>query len=280
MASFNKYLSREVIGRAWQQIQQSLVSDDGRLNQLFSLKPIDLYDANTSFQLNGATVKMEIRSYLENILKKRVKAGSRIWPFGKWGTQDAMKYKFNVVVNGKMDYRNIEIWVENNFKDKLFSFKNGRYHLKLKDVRQIGERDGKLFFELDLIGSIKFWFFRIRLKSRLAFELSPVYDHKKYIIRVKDLDYHFNTANILLKLFDRHYHDEFQGFLEKIIEISIKEDLFTARILAQEEMNKYQRSEKLIFNGYLNDLELERIQVEKRGIEAVFHAQGNIQLTR
>lgn len=280
MASFNKYLGREVVGRAWQQIQKSLVSDDGRLSQLFSLKPIDLYDTNTSFQVGGATVKMEIKSYLENLLRKRVKSGNRIWPFGKWGTQESLKYRFNVVVNGRMDYRNIEIWVENNFKDKQFSFRNGRYHLKLKDVKQIGEREGKLFFELDLLGSIRFWFFRIRLKSRLTFELRPVYDHKRYLIRVKDLDYRFTTANILLKLLNRYYYEDFKRFLEEIIEISIKEDLFTARILAQEEMNKYQRDEKLIFNGFLNDLELERIQVEKRGIEAVFHAQGNIQLTR
>jgi hypothetical protein len=280
MASFNNYISKEVVGRAWQQIQKSLISDDGRLKQLFSLKPIDLYDTSTSLQVSGATVKMEIKSYLENLLKKRVKAESKFWPFSTWGTQESLKYQFNVVVNGKMDYRNMEIWVRNNFKDKLYSFKNGRYHLKLKEVKQIGERDKKLFLELDLIGSVRFWFLRFRLKSLLTIELNPVYDHKKYILRVKDLEYQFQTANLLMKLFDRHYHHEFKKFLEDFIEISIKEDLFTARIMAQEEMNKYQNDEKMIFNGFLNDLELERLSVEQRGIEAVFHAQGTIQMTR
>ncbi|MCP4124276.1 MAG: DUF4403 family protein [Bacteroidetes bacterium] len=278
MASFNKYLSREVIGRSWQQIQKSLISDDGRLKQLFTLKPIDLYDTNTSFDVSGATVKMEIKSYLENILKKRVKSGG-MWPFNI-GTQEANRYKFNVVVNGKMDYPNIETWVRNNFKNQLYSFHNGRYHLKLRDVKRITQRDKKLVFELDLFGSIKLWFFRIKQKSTLSFELTPLYDHKEYMVRVKDLDYRLTTPNILLKIFDKYYHDEFQKFLEEVIEISIKEDLFTARILAQEEMNRHQKGERHIFNGFLNDLELERINVEKRGLEAVFLAQGNIQLTR
>jgi len=278
MASFNKYLSREVIGRSWQQIRKALISDDGRLKQLFTLKPIDLFDTNTSFEVSGATVKMEIKSYLENIIRKRVKSGSK-WPFN-WGSQSASSYKFNVVVNGKIDYQNMEVWVRNNFKDELYSFHNGRYHLKLRDVKSITQRDKKLVFELDLFGSIRIWFLCIKQKSTLTFELAPLYDHKEYIVRVKDLDYKLETPNILLKIFDKYYHDEFQKFLEEEIEISIKEDLFTARILAQEEMNRHQKGEKLIFNGFLNDLELERINVEKRGLEAVFLAQGKIQMTR
>ena len=279
MASFNKYLSREVIGRAWQQILKALVSDEGRLKQLFTLKPIELYDGNTSFKVSDATIKMEIKSYLENIIKKRVKSGGSFLPFN-WGTQKANTYKFNVVVHGKMDYENIEIWVRNNFKDELYSFHDGRYHLKLRDVKRISRQDNKLLFELDLVGSIRIWFLRIKQKSTLTIELNPVYDPKDYIIRVKDLDYEFNTANILLKVFDKYYHEEFLEFLEEVIEIPIKEDLFAARILAQEEMNRHQKEGKLSLNGFLNDLELERINVEKRGLEAVFLAQGNIQWTR
>ena len=104
-----------------------------------------------------------------------------------------------------------------------------RYHLQLRDVKQVGQRDNKLFLELDLIGSIRFWFLRIKQKSHLSIELNPIYDHKRHILRVKDLDYKFQTANLLLKVFDRHYHEEFKIFLEEFIEISIKEDLFTAR---------------------------------------------------
>lgn len=267
------------MGRAWQQIQKSVVSDDGRLRQLFTLKPIDLYDTTVSLTVSEATVKMEIKSYLENLLTKD-RAGSKLWPFSLLSSEDSLKYKFNVVVNGKMDYENVEIWVRNNFKDKLYSFRNGRYHLKLRDVKQIGERDKKLFFELDMVGSIRVWKFRIRLKSILAFNLTPVYDPQDQIIRVKDLTYKFQTPNLLLKLLDRHYHEEFNHFLEEVIEIPIKEDLFTAKIMAQEEMNKHQRSEKLIFNGFLSDLELERFKIEQRGVEAVFLARGNIQLNR
>lgn len=278
MASQNKYLGREVVGRAWHQLQKSLISEDGRLRQLFSLKPIELYDTNLSFDASGATVKMEIRSYLENMLKKRLDSGGGFWPFNL-GARESFTYKFHVVVNGRMDYANLETWVRNNFKEKLYSFHDGRYHLKMRDVRQIFQRNGKLVFELDLFGSIKLWFLRIRLKSMLTFELSPVYDQKANVIRVKDLDYRFQTPNILLRLLDRRYHEEFREFLEEVIDIPLREELFTARMLAQEEMNRYQKDNKFMFNAYLSDLELERITVEKRGIEAVFFAQGNMQWT-
>ncbi len=279
MAAFDKYLSREVIGKAWGQIQKSLVSDDGRLRQLLSLKPINLYDKSTSFEASGAVVKMEIKSYLENLLTKRAKSGIKLWPFG-WGTQDSLNYKFNVVVNGKMDYPNMEIWVRNNFKGKLFEFRDGRYHLKLREVKRIKSEDKKLVFNLDLLGSVKIWKFRFKTKSILNLAVEPIYDPKNHIIKVKDIDYSFETPNLLLKILDKYYHDAFQEYLEEIIEISIKEDLFSARIQAQDIMNEHQKDVKLIFNGILKDLEMERIEVQQKGIQAVFLAQGSIQLTR
>jgi hypothetical protein len=152
--------------------------------------------------------------------------------------------------------------------------------LVLRDVISITEEGRKLQLKLDLQGSIKLWEFRIKTKSIITILVDPSYDSKAYLIRMNDLDYQFETANILLKFLDKYYHEDFKKFLIDEIEISIKEDLFTARILAQEEMNKYQNDEKLMFNGFLNDLELERFMVQKKGIEAVFLAQGNIQLNR
>ncbi len=280
MPTYDKYFSREVVGRAWQQIQKSLISEDGRLRQLFSLKPIELYDANTSLEVNGAEVKMDIKSYLENIIQRRAKKGISIWPFKSFSGSSENNYKFNVVVNGKMDYKNMEIWVRNTFKDEPYTFGEDRYVLKLRDVISISENNKRLEFKLDLFGSVRMWKFRFKMKSVLTFEVDPIYDAKNHLIKVKEVDYNFETPNLLLKVFDRYYHNEFKEFLKESIEISIKEDLFTARILAQEEMNKYQENEKLIFNGYLNDLELERFEVQKRGIEAVFLAQGSIQFTR
>lgn len=280
MPSYEKYIGREVVKRAWSQIQKSLISEDGRLRQLFSLKPIELYDTNTALEVNGASIKMEIKSYLENIIQKQAKKGFNIWPFANWGEDSALKYKFNVVVNGKMDYPNMEIWVNNTFKDQPYTFRNGRYLLKLREVKQISGSDKRLEFRLDLFGSIRIWKFRFRTKSVLTFEADPIYDPKTRMIKVEDVDYRFETANILLKILDRYYHDDFQEFLKESIEISIEEDLFTAKILAQEEMNKYQHDENLLFHGYLNNLELERFEVTRKGIEAVFLAQGDIQFAK
>jgi hypothetical protein len=280
MSVYDKYLGREVVGRAWQQIQKSLISEDGRLRQLFSLKPIDLYDTNTTLTVNGANIKIDIKSYLENIIQKQAKKGNLLWPFSNWGTQESLNYKFNVVVNGKMDYPNIETWVRNTFNNRPYVFNKGRYILVLRDVISILEQSRKLQLKLDLQGSIRLWKFRFKTKSIITIMVDPVYDSKAYLVRMNDLDYNFETANILLKFLDKYYHEDFKQFLIAEIEISIKEDLFTARILAQEEMNKYQTDEKLMFNGYLNDLELERFEVQKKGIEAVFLAQGNIQLNR
>ncbi len=280
MASYDKYIGREVVSRAWQQIQKSLISEDGRLRQLFSLKPIDLYDTKTSLDVNGATVKMEIKSYLENLIQKQAKKGLQIWPFNNWTDQSSSHYKFNVVVNGKMDYKNVETWVRNTFNNQPYTFDDGRYLLQLRDVISISEANRKLQLKLDLQGSIRFWKFRFKAKSKLNILVDPIYDANANIIRMTDMDYQFETSNILLKFLDRYYHKEFKEFLIEEIEISIKEDLFTARILAQEEMNKFQGNQNLLFNGYLSDLALERFEVQKKGIEAVFLAQGNIQFNR
>ena len=118
------------------------------------------------------------------------------------------------------------------------------------------------------------------VESRIATEVSPIgpppiQEQRRSPVSWESLlsdTGHEELRNIL-----KNVCDDSQGTVFRKL---VKEDLFNARISAQEEMNKHQKSEKLIFNGFLNDLELERIKVEKRGLEAVFLAQGNIQMTR
>lgn len=280
MAVYDKYFSRAVVEKAWQQIQESLISEDGRLRQLFALKPIDLYNDNADLKVNGAEVKLDIKSYLENLIQKRAKRGFNILrPFKGFSVKDVTNYKFNVVVNGKMDFKNIETWVRNTFKDVPYSFDEDRYILKLRDVVQIASNNKKLAFKLDIFGSVRFWKFRFKTKSLLSLVVDPYYDAKTHYIKVKDIDYKFETANLILKVLDKFYHNAFKDFLRDSIEIGIEEDLFYARTQAQDAMNEYQQTENLVFNGYLNDLELERFEVQPKGLEAVFLAQGNIQLT-
>ena len=281
MSVIDQILSREVTQKAWEQLQKMLFggTDRKQLKQLIDLKPIEIYETKSTVEIDGAEIGIGIKSYLENLIEKR-KNIKRNWLSLAFGNvQENFSYGFHVVVNSTIDYPNANIYLKNNYVNDPFNFNNGRYELIVKDV-EVKEKEKDLVANLSLEGAIKIGFLRIKTKGILNMVGKPYYQSTDKTIRMKDLKYAFKSKNILLKLLDKYYHFRFQKFLEELIVIPIDEALFKAKILAQEEINKYQQDPKLVFNGLLEDLALERISIEERTLNAVFFAQGNLRLTR
>ncbi len=279
MSVLNQLLSKEIAEKAWEQLQKMLFpSDRKQIKQLISLKPIEIYETKSSFNIDGADIQVGIKSYLENILENRKNIRKK-WLGLAFGTQESLTYGFHVVVNSAIDYPNAKIYLQNNYVDNPFNFNNDRYQLTIKDV-DIKEKEKELSTDLSLEGSINIWFLKIRTKGILNVIGNPYYQTKDKTIRMKDLKYTFKSKNLVLKLLDKYYHKRFLSFLKDLIIIPIDEALFKAKILAQEEMNHHQKESRFVFNGILNDLELERLKVEERTIKAVFLAQGNLRLAK
>ena len=274
-----KKLSEKIASRAWAQVQKMALADNKQMRQLVSLKPIEIYDSNSSIVIDDARVDFKIKTYLENMIQKRINSEKRWYNIGSWGSAESLRYNFNVVINSSMDYENANVYLNNNFSAQCFVFDGGRYRLT-PIAFEVSEARKKLHVESALTGSVRLGPFRFATKGRMICEFTPVYDAKLKVIKVKQLDYQIRTRNLVLKLLDRIYHLPFKDFLEEIIELPVEELMFSAKIKAQEEINKHQQNPRYIFNGVLNDVELERINLTEEEINAVFLINGNMLLTR
>lgn len=279
MAIFDQIISRELAGRAWEQLQKMFSgTDNQKIKQLLALKPIEVYETQTTLNIDDAEVNVNIKSYLENVIDNRNNIKRR-WFSSGFGTEENLFYNFHVVINGHIDYPNVQRYLQKNFVNQPFNFKKGRYKLLIKDI-DIKERAGKIFSALILEGIIHFWFLKFRAKVIFFVDGVPYYDAELKTIRVKDVTYSLDTKNFLLRALDKYYHNSFKAFLTKWLHVNVEASLFKARVLAQEEMNKRQQTNNFMFNSVLKDLNIERIIVKEQEIEAVFFAQGKLRLAK
>lgn len=279
MSIFDQIVGQELAGRAWEQLQKMFSgTDNKKIQQLLTLKPIEVYETKTTFNVDDADIRVNIKSYLENVIDSRNNIKKR-WFSAGFGTEENLYYNFHVVINSFIDYPNMQKYLQKNFVNHPFNFKKGRYKLLIKDV-DIKEQGGKLLSSLILEGTIKFAFLSFRAKAIFFIEGSPYFESQEKIVRVRDVSYTLQTKNFLLRILDKYYHSSFKDFLSKWLFINVEESLFKARILAQEEMNKRQQTNNFMFNSVLKDLSIERIIVKEQEVEAVFFAQGRLRLAR
>ncbi len=279
MPNQDKKLSEKIASRAWEQVQKMALSDNKQIRQLVSLKPIEIYDSNSSIVIDNARIDFKIKTYLENMIQKRINSEKKWFNIGSWGSAESFRYNFNVVINSSMDYENANIYLNNNFSAQSFDFDNGRYRLSPGEFK-VTESKMKLQVDSTLNGSVRLGPFRFATKGNMICQFTPVYDSKLKVIKVTQLDYQIKTKNLVLKLLDKIYHLPFKEFLEEIIELPVEELMFTAKIKAQEEINKHQQNPRFLFNGVLKDVDLERISVTAEEINAVFLVNGSMLLTR
>jgi len=278
MSLFDRFLQKDLSEQIWQQLTRML-SSEGRLQQLLSLKPIDLYSTTTTYELDGAVIDVDIESFLENILRKRINNTSTLLALGKWALNQNSAYNFHVIVTAKMDYSNAAKYFKHHFAHHDYYFDNHNYHLYIEDIR-FKEEDRYVHAELDLYGYTKIMGISKKGKGTLVIRGKPYYENNTYFLSVKELDYHLRTSDIINKFISWWWHRPIKKLIYDFIQYTIEEDLFNGRVMAQEEMNTHQQQTGFLVNGMLTSLELERISYNKEGVQAILLAKGKLDLRR
>lgn len=278
MSLIDRLLQQEIISQVWQQLYRML-SSESRIRQLFSLKPIDLYHTNTQFDVDGAEVDVEIESYLENILKKRMQRASDIITMGKWALEESRAYNFHVVVTAKMDYTNAAKYLNHHFAGKDFYFSEKRYYLHIDQIR-LREENTQIIAEADVRGYARKGKIIKRSKGTLVMYGKPVYLHDKYLLITKDFNYTLHHTDMITRLISWWWHEELRTLLQDVLQYHLEEDLFNGKMMAQTEMNQHQQQSNLWVNGMLTDLDLQRIYTDQEGLQAVLMAKGKLELRR
>lgn len=276
MPAFDRLLNSNILGDAWQQILSGF--REGRIGQLISMKPIEVYNTTLPYDLDGAHIEVELKAYVENILQKRFQNAISIltFDFSSLG-HDVMNYDCHVSVKVNMDYENMGLYLNQQFANKPFSLFEGKLELTILSFK-LNYTDKLVSAEIPL--KIKAThkklkhtgFVTVLAKGKIR------YQPALYKISVVDISYVAQTRNVLIKGANLIYYRDVINALEDFLQFNIKDELHHGLQLAQGKIDVYNKETPLV-QGEIETLELERIELQEEKATGIFLAEGKIKLT-
>jgi hypothetical protein len=94
---------------------------------------------------------------------------------------------------------------------------------------------------------------------------------------LRNLSYTVESKSMLLKWIDNFYHKQILDFLNTFLVYDFKEELYIAKLQAQEQLNDFQVERDWIHGNILN-IDLERITIDHDALRAVFLANGKLEV--
>lgn len=278
MTFFERIVGGDIFSGIWSRMRQ-FVFRENRWRQLFALEPIEIYTTDTELEFDQARVQLHVQAYVENLVQRRIERSKDIFslefltrPF------ETPAYTFNVNLTAKASYADVSAFFTHHFGFQSYDIVKDKYRIELEDFRAASEGT-KAVVELPFCIHARFLFIRIRRRGTATFRGSLTFNNPQYTIRTRNLSYTLQTNSWLLKIVDWRYRSDILEFLSGFIVYNFREEIFHARVHAQELLNEYQHDNRWI-NGTVNELDLERLTVDPDALRGVFHARGKLHLVR
>lgn len=276
MPALDRLLDSNILGDAWQQILSSF--REGRIGQLISMKPIEVYDTTLPYDLDGAHIEVELKAYVENILQKRFQNAISIltFDFSSLGN-DVMNYDCHVTVKVNMDYENMGVYLSHQFANRPFSLFDGKLELTILSFK-LNYDDMLVSAEIPLRIKASHkklkhtGFVTVLAKGKIRYQPSM------YKVSVVDISYVAQTNNVIIKGANLIYYREIINALEDFLQFNIKDELLHGLEQAQRKIDVYNKETPLV-QGEIETLELERIELQEEKATGIFLAEGKIKLT-
>jgi hypothetical protein len=276
MNIFERVIQGSVFGDVWHQVQQYLFNEK-RWIQLLSLKPIEIYTTKTDIELDGAKVDLDIKAFIENIVQKRISNARNYLSLGflSWKT-NRQTYNFKVIVKAKTDYKSIGNFFTHHFANKKYDIEENVYAISLKEFI-VQNKGTKVQIEIPFTIYAKRWYLKKQYEGKAIFLCSIIFNDPNYSIRTRNLSYTIESKSMLLKWIDNIYHKQILDFLNTFLVYDFKEELYIAKLQAQEQLNDFQVERDWIHGNILN-IDLERITIDHDALRAVFLANGKLEV--
>jgi hypothetical protein len=277
MSVFERLMDSNIMGDAWKKVIGSFRG--GKLNQLVTLKPIEIYHETHEYEMDTANISVEINGFVENIIQRRLQNAFQLFnlEFLKVAnTNERLSYHCHVILKAKVDYENVGNYLNFNFANKKYLLFDDRMELTFLEFKpKVVNR--KVYMEIPMVASWKTKF--ITLTAHLIVHATGIikYEPSKFTVAVTEIDFTYSSKNILLPFVNMIYHNDIIEALEDFLQFDIKEDLEQAMSKAQGQLDKFSEETPLI-SGHLEHLEMERIDLKDQLAEAIFLAEGKIQL--
>lgn len=275
MAAFDRLLNTDILSDAWKQILRKF--SEGRLAQLMTLKPIEVYNTTLSHELDGAHLNLDFKAYVENVLQKRLSNAFSLFTldFNSIG-QSVLNYNCHVSVKVRMDYENMGAYMREQFANQPFELFDGQVTLEFFDFKP--SYDGRLLVvKIPMQVTAKYKFFNRTAQLEILAKGKVRYQASTHNISIVDISYTIQTADILVKGVNLAYYPKIIAALEDFMQFNIEGELKNGLELAKGKVQEFSKESSFV-SGEIETLELERIVLGKEEGFGVFLAEGKIKL--
>ena len=276
MAIFGRILNGNFFSGYWNQFRHYLFSE-GRLVQLITLKPIDLYKEETEIEIDTALVKLSIDSKLENIVQRRIDRTIHLLTSKLSDSiKDAYSYNFKLNIKAMATDEEISKFFNHHFAQQKIDIEENKYAIIIENIRW-ETTTSAITLRMNFNLEANRWFLRHSKKGVAVFTGNIQYHQPRFVIKTRKLDYTLETKSKTLKMIDYFYHQQILENVNQYFQYNFQEDLQNAQKEAEEQLNN---SGNNWLKGTLESFELDNISIHQGKLHATFFAKGKLQLIR
>lgn len=228
----------------------------------FKIEPVEAFTTPLNFEDMILKITIGLKAYTETFVGMPPKGDtSKVVPLK---IAKELPNDFNMGLVTIMPYNEASQVLDEQFVKSGYEYVDGKYHLSFTKMSIYGQQ-GRLVIQVGMLGSVK---------GEIYLVGDPYYDSVTRTIKLKNLDFDFNSKQALLKSADWLAHGKLCKVMEKNMYFEIGAELDAAKIEAQEYLNDYEPMKGVIINGKLNNLETSEVYLIKDAMVIVINAEG------
>ncbi|MCO5232366.1 MAG: DUF4403 family protein [Chitinophagales bacterium] len=277
MPAFDKILHSDIIGEVWRAVLLRI--KDGKVKQLMTLNPIQVYNETMSYKLDKTHLDIDINASVENIIQKPIQ---RAFDFLSLDFKSAEKNMFSlnvsVDVDVRMDYKNIGLYLDKQYAHQEYWILDNRVGL-LFDHFILKMKNGLLEVEMPIHIKARYKNLNYAGDAMVFARGSIVYHPFLKTVKVTDISYVASSEKWILRLINMIYYKDIVAALEDFMQFNITQELDEGLALLQKKVDEHNEEYNFIV-GEANNLQLNRIQLLQDGGIASLHIDGMVKLRR
>lgn len=276
MPAFDKILHSNIIGLVWKKVFQKL--KDGKLIQLMTLKPIQVYDEQMPYELEGAHMVVDIDAHLENLIQKPFQRAFDIlsMDFKSAEHNKILSYSIAVDAHVKMDYNNMAVYLRNQYANEEFRILEDRIGLTFHDFK-LSKKNHQLEIIIPMHINARYGKFNYDGDAEIFARGNIVYEPTNHLIKIVDISYVATSEKFILRMVNMFYYKDIVTALEEFLQFDIKGELEEGLELLKKEVEEY-NEELALLSGEVSNLKLNYVQLVDEGAHANFRVDGRVRL--
>ena len=173
---------------------------------------------------------------------------------------------FQVGLMSEISYAEAAQLAAYTFVGKTFAFNGNKHSVTVTDIDLYGQNNN-LIIKAGLSGSIT---------GNVYLRGQPYYDGEQKTISLKDLEYDFDTKNLLQRTANWLLHGTFANLLQKQLTIPVGPELDRLQQSVQNQLKNNQIATGVMLNGTLDEVRPDQVYLTPTALLAVVYAKGRV----